>query len=301
MAGMITFNVAQLIATPVIDAFGNVLANPNSVIIDGVQGIDLGISGSIQKLMAEKQFAISGIRGDFEVKGKIKGTKQSAELLSGFFTGQGYDSTTPFTNVYLGVTGAIEPDSPSNGIELYIGTTSVYGPALGIPIGAAAAGSALGVYDQYGNPWGTRVPYVSTGGTQPAVGTWMYGISHITGHADNCFRFNCLDIYGTSSPIIGAPVIFQPYVSFTTIATLTANMRHLKLNNVISGSTPVVQLVAATSFQGKAMTLILPWTISDDLSFLSMRNLEFSGFELSFSCFPDNTTSETIIEGFFLE
>lgn len=273
MANVINFNVPTLAVVPILAIDGNPVANPTPIIIDGIQGFDLTLKGSIKQLMAEKQFAIAGARGESSVDGKIKAVKNSAETIASIYTGQGYSSVTVFQDVSARRTGTLTTN------------TLVVGPAgSGIATGTGNDFiQDLGVVNLYGTVY-VRVA------SAPAAGQYMVAIA--SGVAT--YTFNATEITAGLIPYVS-------YISLTSVPPTGSVSRGFTITNQIGGATPVVQLVANTSFQGRKCTLILPWTISSNLNLLSLKNLEFSGYEIDFSCFPDRTVTETIVTGFFLE
>lgn len=279
MSRIITFNVAQAVFTPYIDINGNIVANPTPIIVDGIQGFDLMLKGSIKQLSADKQFAIAGARGEGTVDGKLKAVKNSAEIISTLYSGQGWDTTTLFESPIFNQTGTVTVGTPD---------TLVVGPAAsGVDTGSGTLVlENLGAVDQNGN---ALICMADPGSGVVSAGHYFFSIS--SGTATYSFR--------PSDIVAGLVPYVSVLVSNTTASPSTA--KHLTINNVQGGSTPVLKILAHTSFQGRKMTLILPYTISSNLNLLTTKNLEFSGYEIDFSCFPDQTIAGTIVKGFFLE
>lgn len=273
MSDIITFNVPKLAIRPILDINGNAVSNPTPLVIEGIQGFDLMLKGTIKELMADKQFAIAAGRGESSVQGKIKAVQNSAEIIASVYTGQGWSTTTPVQYMTTRVTGTLAS------------AVLAVGPAgAGIDTGTGTLVTKdLGVVDLYGN-------VLTCVGATPAAGQYTVAISSGTA----TYTFNSTEV--TAGMV--------PYVSFiaslTTPATGTKH-RAFTINNLQGGQTPVVELLAYSSFQGRSMLLTMPWTISSNLNLLQAKNLDFSGFELDFTCLPDRTVNKTIVSGFCLE
>lgn len=306
MSGILTFNVSTISASLIVDAYG-VAIEPTPIILSGVQSFDITLKGSLEQIRSDRMYAITGVRDSASIEGKIKAVQSSAEALNTLYLGQGVDSTTPFRNVLIGQTAQLDIVNSVFGSNLGIILRVEYeGPHSILPAGAVVS-DLLGITDVNG-----YMPFARTADTQNVKdmpGFYAFGDGPYPGIgwskksvALSQYDANLMGVPGYTYDS-GRPS-FQPYVSFTYLTPtlpVGTQQRYLEIKNLQSGSTPVIQLIASASFQGRKCTLIFPRTVSSNFSLLSQRSLEFSGFDVDFTCYPDLTYDGVLMQAFFLE
>lgn len=108
---MYAFGTGVMWATPLIDAFGNAVANPTPSQFGELQDSQVDISRDIKELIGQNQFAVAIGIGKGKVGIKAKFARLNGKILDTVFSGQGY-STGTLTAINNDTTGAVIPATP---------------------------------------------------------------------------------------------------------------------------------------------------------------------------------------------
>ncbi|WP_445364896.1 hypothetical protein ACJJJB_00045 (plasmid) [Microbulbifer sp. ANSA001] len=157
---MINFGSGVLSATPLTDANGNAIQNPQATNFADLQDTSLDFSFENKELYGSKQFAIASGRGKASITGKAGVAKFNAQLFNAVFFGQVL--TPGYQSQVRDVTGVTVPATPHE--------ITVAPPGGGVFLGE------LGVRDENGNPM-SRVNNAPSTGQYSVDGSGKYTFS----------------------------------------------------------------------------------------------------------------------------
>jgi hypothetical protein len=246
------FGPGNMVATPLSDSYGNVIALPTPRLLGGFQEAAFSSSADTKMLYGPNQYPIAVGRGKGKTDLKVKAAQVSVDKWNAMYIGQPLNQTAGVLAAYIDTLGTVIPTTPFQitPVTTYAayleGTTPVFSYDLGVQDGNGNA------YVQHATP--------TTGQYSLAAGVYTFAAADA-----------------------GKTV----FISFVYTATNAAGGKNVYLNvsNVQMGQAPTVQIdlqaaygtggqVLVTMFQAIATKIDIATKLDD----FAVPNMEFDGF-----------------------
>lgn len=212
------FGAGVLAAVPILDAFGNAIANPTPSQFGILQDVAVDFEFENKPLYGASQFPVAVGRGKGKVTGKAKEALIYASLFNNAFFGQPAAQTSGFFAVFTATTAVLIPTTP------FIITVT--------PPSAGTWDTDLGVTDNNGRIFTRVASAPATGQYSVAAGAYTFA------SADN----------------VSALSVF---INYRYTATVTGAQK-VSVGNLLMGYAPQLQIDLSVSYSGKSMTIRMP-------------------------------------------
>jgi hypothetical protein len=247
------FGPGNMVATPLSDAFGNVIANPTPRQLGAFQEATFDTSAENKSLYGPNQMPIAVARGKGKVGLKVKAAQVSVDKWNALYIGQPANQSSGVLAAYIDAVGTTIPASSPYTLT----PVTVYSAYL--QGGSPAYDYDLGVQDGNGNSYDR----VASGPT-----TGQYSLSG--------------GVYTFAAADEGKTV----FISFAYTATNAAGAKNAYVNvsNLPMGAAPTLQIDLYAQYGGNGLFVTLFQAICSKMSFatklddFAIPDLEFDGF-----------------------
>lgn len=241
------FGSGTIWATPLTDAFGNVITNGTPLQLAVCQEISMDESFETKKLYGQNQFAVDVGRGKGNVGVKAKFAQVNGLTVSSLYFGQ--TLATGLLGYVFDVTGATIPSTPFQITPVIPGVT------------AGTWTADMGVRNANGVPMTKVASAPATGQYSVAAGVYTFAA------ADTGLQ------------------VFISY-GYSNTSTQAPGSTQMLVQNLPMGAAPTVRLDVFFKKDGKQFTTRYPKAISNKMAWQSKLD-DYMVPELDFDCFAD--------------